>query len=395
MNYKVKATGLDSTTIKLTSPFKTTGIDYFLTSINANNDFLVSPLVKENPTSEVLVLIDEIPEDFETLLLSHLIELGKTSAVLVFNHTIDLSNNSDAVNQIRKLYKDGVVKNYGIYCPENYDELLNLETYLKCNVIFVITPICPLDFNYELIKRAEERDNIVVGINPFGGHINGPTLIDSFTAPYLIKFCATYSDIILFSGRNILASQEYSKYVVKILSEEVDNNFKLNKSIHSLPNKEIKKAVYTYLKVAGNDGFVVEYDFPEVVYDPTESRISLGMSPEVFPDNLEIEVKESKTTKEIRDFLELLEDRSNPEESLELRYSRARYKVLAYLRLLFKDHIFDIIPLGKRTIAISTLHYKKLNWFQKHILGKDPKVEVHKFVFTVFGDGKTLFLEIE
>ena len=392
MNYKVKATGLDTTTIKNKPITTKSNFKFFLTSIESNNDYLIADMVKNSRESEILLYTKIDPIDLEFCIINHLTTLGKSriSALLLEPRSLEEWRNDAPF--LRKLKEQGLVDNYGIYCPKSIEDITTAKMGLIDDVLYMVTPICPLEFNYELIKKAEEDKMIVVGVNPFGGYINSPRLIEMFTVPYLLGFSSTYSDIILFSGRDVFASNEYCTYIITIMGDEVNNRYELKKSIHSLyPNPP--RAVNTYLNVAGEKNYMVEYDNPGVVFGVEETKLSLKPLPEIYPEKLESEKEESQVTKDIRDFLELGE--KSDVKDVDLKYTLLRYKVLAYLKLLYKDHEFDIIPLGKRTIAISTLHYRKLNWFQKHILGTDPKVETHKFVFTVFGDGKTLFLEIE
>lgn len=393
MNYRVKATGLDSTSIKEKVITTKTNFKYFLTSIESDNDFIISDMIKNSRESEILLYTSVDVCDLEFCLINHLTTLEKNRVAALLLDPRSLEEWKACAPVLRGLKDKGLVGNFGIYCPKTIEDITTARMGLIDEVLFVALPICPLEFNYEVLEKAKEEGLIIVGLNPFGGHINAPRIIDMFTVPYLLGFISTYADIILFSGRNIPASSDYCRLIVTMMGDDVNTKFELKKSIHSL-YPDPPKAVNTYLMVAGEKNYVVEYDNPNIVYGLEETKVSLSKLPEIYPEKLESEKEESKIAKEIRDFLEMGE-RNLTEDNVDLKYTLFRYRILAYLKLMFKDHIFDIIPLGKRTIAISTLHYKKLNWFQKHILGKDPKVEVHKFVFTVFGDGKTLFLEIE
>lgn len=292
--FKIKGVGLDTTTLDFSPSISINKFDYIHTSLRANNDYLLGEyllrLTSDNEANlrhnTPLVVSVDFLDNVEIALMGHLSELLRESAELILLNP--KCNFEEFQETLIRLKDSNIVDNYGIDFPESLEELKNTIDILKCfglEAKYVSLKISPFEFNKDIIKYCEDNNIVILGFNSFGGHLTAPSLIDSFTVPYLLEFAAAHSDIVFLSGRDLYNSISNKKYIEFLINKEADlSKYTLNKNINKLI-KPLKKTVYTGFKF--DDGSLLPYDNPDfVITNPGSLEIK-------FEKNILPEIKNS------------------------------------------------------------------------------------------------------
>lgn len=372
--FKINGKGIDTAHVKTSEKIT---VDYALTSVSSNNDVILNL-----DTQTLITSVDHI-DLVDNEVEGHLKILGYGIVDLLLINC-DTSLDWADTESLKNLKENGKVKNFGLMCSSStkVDELK--EILEKANVYFsyVALPISPLDFNLELINECRNLELGIIGLNPMGGYLSGPRNINAFTVPYLLGFCAYYSDIVLVSGRNLEDADDDLIYLDTLIGKDVGGSeYTLTKSTNRSV-KDIKKAIYPAVKVSEN--VTTPFDDSQVVYGDLSFKFKETAC------NLEKERVMTEIEKEVNDYLKIIKFPQNPIDY----FTTAKYYVLNYLQeTLGKDTEFSYIPFGKSVLLIST--YKPFSstgalWWRKFT----PE-ENHYFILLVDSSGAPVFSEIE
>ena len=236
--YKIKGIGLDTTTLDYVADVG--DYDYLHTSISANNGLIIRGILEES-IATIITSIDFL-DQADKAIINHLYELGRDRIdLLLINSTCDFEKYSE---QIKDLLDSSLVDQIGLKNPNNPEEIKRIMKIMP-KLKYISLELCPLNFNYEVIKFCEDNDIDILVFNPYGGYISAPVLIDSFTMPYLLNFAAYYGTIVFLSGRE-LSSNAQKRYLEPLIDAEVENEsiYQLNKTVKKLV-KPLKKMVNT------------------------------------------------------------------------------------------------------------------------------------------------------
>ncbi len=240
--YKIKGVGLDTTNLDYVADVGE--FDYLHTSISANNGLIVRSVLEES-IATIITSIDFLDQS-GIAISNHLFELGRDKIdLLLINSSCDFEKYS---NQVQELLDGGLVDQIGLKNPNSPEEIERIMKTIP-KIKYVSLELCPLNFNYEVVKYCEDNDIDLLVFNPFGGYISAPILIDSFTIPYLLNFAAYYGTIVFLSGRE-LSSNSQRKYLEPLIDADVEDEslYQLTKSIRKLV-KPLKKMVNTSIVV--------------------------------------------------------------------------------------------------------------------------------------------------
>lgn len=240
--YKIKGIGLDTTHLDYIADVG--DFDYLHTSISANNGLIIRGILEES-IATIITSIDFLDQS-KTAITNHLYELGRDKIdLLLINTSCDFEKYSE---EIKSLLESELVDQIGLKNPNSPEEIRRIMKTIP-KIKYISLELCPLNFNYDVVKFCEDNDIDILVFNPYGGYISAPTLIDSFTMPYLLNFAAYYGTIVFLSGRE-LSSKAQKTYLEPLIDADIENEaiYQLNKNIKKLI-KPIKKMVNTSIIV--------------------------------------------------------------------------------------------------------------------------------------------------
>ena len=389
MNFKLSGIGLDTTNlINIGLKPGENKLNYFHTSIRANNEHLVKGVVGPNT---VLVTTVDCLDNIKNILTNHL-DIVRGNSYFGVNLLLipcDLENREEYVDQLKELVSAGIIKNIGISKPNSIKELKSALSILEKHGLtanWVSLDICPLHFNYAVINWCNENNKEIIGFNPFGGHLTAPTLIESFTASYLLSFAAVYSSVIFLSSRNLDMSYDEADYLNGLIGSEVSARYILRKSVNQL-TKQPKEIVTSDLII--KEGVRVPIDIPELSYLPKDIRHNFGKAlPEINVDvwNDDPIIDEIKS---------LCEDIKTPEDGNYLdRLVLLKSGIQAHIESTWPDAEVTVEKLGKCIYAFIATTDKviKKHWWSQKV----HEVTVRRFIlFYDVNDEKLSFFEMD
>lgn len=390
--FKILGTGIDTgNMIFKPASDNEDSYDYIHTSISKNNDFLVADYIKNQPGASLVVTVD-FTDNLEQVLGGHLEELGRNTVDLLLLDcpTFDWSRLQEI---FEPLVQEGLVGEVGIANPVSLDVLDKLKDALgPGKKIYVALDICPFKYNVDIMEWIEKEGAVLLSFNPFGGYLNAPTLIESFSIPYLLAFAATHSEIVFLSGRDLFGSSQAKGYLETLVGLENKDvaKYTLKKSTSRLV-KPAKRVIGTSLALdRGN--FVLSYDIPQFLYYLPDLEISLGKTVDVLPTVPE----DLYTTLErgIKDLIDILYFPVDASDNV--KYALLRYKVLQHLRFLYPESaewIMDLTNLGDRILGIKISRIRENGWLKK-ISGSEPyNVEELSFILALPDKDHPVFLQ--
>lgn len=284
--FRVRGIGLDTSTIDFDpgASLAEDGYTYVYTSIPAGNDYLIKTAIQSIPPSQPLITYTDHFGCIEDLLGNHLETLGRNQADLLL---IDGSSPGwtdgtaeEVLHPLRD--RDRLVKHFGIQSPLSVDQLKDLIETRGLNIEYVAMPVCPLEFNWDIVQWVQEKGLYLVGLNPMGGYLSGPRNIQAFTVPYLLSFSATYCDIVILSGRSLAKSWEGKLYLESLIGQDIpDDKFVLKRNI-SQPVKPLKKAVHTSIEFP-EFGATVPYEDPTLTLTGDSIKLGMGLAKAKVP----------------------------------------------------------------------------------------------------------------
>lgn len=240
--YKIRGVGLDTTNLDYIADVG--DFDYLHTSISANNGLIIRGILEES-IATIITSIDFLDQS-KTAITNHLYELGRDKIdLLLINTSCDFEKYSE---EIKGLLESELVDQIGLKNPNSPEEIKRIMKTVP-KIKYISLELCPLNFNYDVVKFCEDNEIDILVFNPYGGYISAPTLIDSFTMPYLLNFAAYYGTIVFLSGRE-LSSKAQKAYLEPLIGTDIENEsiYQLNKNIKKLV-KPIKKMVNTSIIV--------------------------------------------------------------------------------------------------------------------------------------------------
>jgi len=337
--YKIKGVGLDTTNLDYIADVG--DFDYLHTSISANNGLIIRGILEES-IATIITSIDFLDQS-KVAIANHLFELGREKIdLLLINSSCDFEKYSD---QVQELLDSGLIDQIGLKNPNNPEEI---ERILKIipKIKYISIELCPLNFNYEVVKFCNERNIDLLVFNPFGGYISAPTLIDSFTIPYLLNFAAYYGTIVFLSSRE-LSSKAQKDYLEPLIDSEVEDEslYQITKSVRRLI-KPIKKMVNTSIIV--NEDITLPF---KALQSSLFSGNDLILSLDKTFYNINTNIEEDHAVTYIKEKLEdkegynLPKDTGRDNDSL----SVLRYYISNWLNDIFspKDTIINTLKLSE------------------------------------------------
>lgn len=383
---KLLGIGLDTTTIKYKpiNPHELS-YDYLYTSIEANNDYIISDFIGQMPNASLIVGIDFI-DNINRILFNHLYTIKRTKIDLLL---IDSSCDWDNLDR-SKLddYDEISIEEIGIKNPKTISDLEKAKEKLG-KLEYVAMNISPLEFNFDIINWCDQNGIKILGFNPLGGFINYPAMTSAFTTPYLLGFSANYSTITFLSGRDLYLSGESKKYMEDLIDKPSLPIYVLKKNVNRL-YKPIKKVINTMLKF--DDSINIGYNSPELLYDYSSLNFYLGKIKEdkVTVDDKTISTNLDKDVKTILGTSIISKDAGK--EGLFAIY---RYNILNYLDSVFVPSIsgwkMTLTRLADNMISIKEERIVEKNkWFRK----KEERIE-KIFFFALLSGNTPFFCEIK
>lgn len=384
----VQGVGIDTSTIISKPWIESNGeiFDYIHTSISANNDFLLKEYIGSQPGAPIITTIDFI-DNPERAILGHLMEIDRKKINLLLVSGKALSGRKDQVKDIiAGLRNSGLIEEFGISNPEGVDQIQEIQDIIGERVKFISMELCPLHFNYEIVKYSKENEVCILGFNPFGGYLSSPRVIETFSIPYLLGFSGTYSTVVFLSGRDLLGSIDCRDYIRKyIIGNYSSAEFILRKSISKLV-KPIKRIVNTSIDVV-NGKIIIPYNYRETLYPLEDIVVSLGNDPKTYIEESVPTTDTEKSVQEILDVTEFPEDMS-----IDDKYAIVRYQVLSTIRGLYPEWELNVINLGDRILGIKiSKQIREGKFFSRK---KKTREESKNFLLAVTSmDSPVLFVE--
>lgn len=393
MIFKLKGVGLDLTNLDYSPDSNQNEYYYLHTNLSSGNDSLICDYIKKLSSNEIskvpLVTTTNFLDEVEIALMGHLAEFSKTSLeLLLINSKCDIDKYQET---LAKLEDSGIVKNFGISMPSGIKELTKTyELYKSLGITckYVSLNISPYSFNYDIVKYCKENELMIVGFNPFGGYLTAPTLITSFTVPYLLEFSASYCDIVFLSSRDLYNSIIDKNYLENLIDREYeDSKYEITSNIDKI-YKPVEKLVSTSFKFM--DGSVLPYDNPSLVYfNPDTIETTFGKN--VLPEIKNISPTEEGTLEyEVYEYYKTLH---YPEDGNEKDFfGILRFQVHRLFELKFKDMDTTITNIGDRIVLFNATKRTFIDggWFKKDKLIED----IHNYLL-YFYKGTFVFKEIK
>lgn len=313
--YKIKGTGLDTTTLNYIPRNITeqgAKFDYFYTNPSANNGLVIRPLINAKVNTKLITGLNFLDSSFFAL-QSHLIEINRPRIdILMFDAECKFEEFEESILNIQETE---IAEYYGIKNPEKLplDKLKEYVGRFKISCLGI--NLCPLYFNKEILDWAEEAGLQIISFNPLGGYINAPSLIEAFSIPYLLNFSSVYSDVVMLSGKDITFSEVNSNYLSILIDKEIQKEslYKIKKNINKLikPLKTVSKVSLIY----GEERFPVNE--PDSIFNPDEIVVSLINEGESTIINTEIEIAEDDIPG--KQILKYLEDAYIPKDTTNIK----------------------------------------------------------------------------
>lgn len=382
-----KGTGLDLVHLNYCpdSSIIKDGFGYIHTSINCANDNILSDFIDEDVKSFQIVTDIDCVDKIGQVILSHLTSIDK-SWIDILEIPADCNWSEDTVDQIKSLIDSGIVYEISIKNPRNIERLEEIKQLLSTRSIdldYISIDICPLNFNVDIINWCEKNIVSIIGYNPFGGYINHPNVLNSFTAPYLLGFAATYCSIVFLSSRDLYKSTQSAKYLNNLYEKNTESMYSLKKSVNKL-QKPLKRVVYTSM-ILDTDA-ELPYNTPDYVPTGEDSiLINLGKAIEVLPKIDEYNNPYSEFEQEIQSFLNNL---SYPgDASNKTKFCLAKNQILNYLRTKYTGYDILCSMINDSAIAVmATKEGTSGNWFKRTKI-----TYTNSFIIAMKTDGTVFF----
>ena len=311
------------------------GFSYLHVSLSANNAYLLSNYFKANPETSLIVstdFLDNLPSALIGLLL--ILEKKEIDLLLISGKCDWTKYRED----LEALVSAGTVLEIGVKCPESEEQLGEIMKVVP--IPWISMPLSPFSFQSEFTKIPELK---ILGLNPFGGHLNSAMMIDTFSVPYLLGFSAYYSTLPVLSCRDLERSYDCRDYLTTLIGKEAGNIYELGKSVNKLKNAPIKNSISTALHLS--DGTVVPYQNPAALFNHEE--LALSFKPLVEDDPEETDI--FKEMSSLIDSLKKPEDMTCDEDFLSIVLPRVK----TILQIENPESIVSMAKIGSTTFVFS------------------------------------------
>lgn len=393
--FKISHVGLDTShlnycpTDELLEEF-----DFIYTSIGNNNDHTISEFIDpsegDNTTytysmsKKSLVTEIKFTDKIVQGILSHLSAIGR-EWIDILEIPASCNWTEDTVEQIKVLMDSGIVCDISIKDPDSLERIMEIKALLEQKEIqlyYVSLKICPLNFDYKIITWCTDNLIKIIGYNPMGGYISGPSLVESFSAPYLLGFAATYCHVVFLSSRDMLKSIQDAKYLRNLEGEYTKPMYILKKEVHKLI-KPLKKVIWTSAILENT----VHLDYNSSDYVPTGGNsimMNLGKPYEYVDDKNYVS---TELEKEVFDFLGQL---TYPQDaSQEDKFYIAKNQIITFLKTKYPLYTFMYSQINKTTVAIKAEHETVSGWW----IFKSKEVDKKQFIISMRSSGLVYFKE--
>lgn len=324
----LKNIGVDLSNLDYTPNSAENEYEYVLTSVSANNDFLIKDYITKS--NRVMVDLDCVGADTTYMLTNHMYQLGINNIEVLF-----IDSKTDWKDEKLQEYLSVNCK-IGIKNPETVEELENANSVI--NFSHILIDICPLNFNYDVITWAKKHDKIIVGSNIFGGNLAASEIIRSFTVPYLLTFAANYCDVVLLSSRNLYYSESEREFLTKLIGTEASPIVNITKNIIKLP-KNLKVAINQSLKL--RDDLIIPIEGTGLFFDTDETILTPGKKVLILPE--EVTVHQERESDDIIDEAYSYSTSTNLIGSDEHKLASLRYGIMDILKAkLNETYYFEI-----------------------------------------------------
>ena len=379
MKNKLKGVGIDTSQIDY-KPESVYAQDYIFIDTTKNNGFCLIDFVVGR---KVIIKVGSLWRAGEILwgLENDLGNLSEIDVLLIPAEEL-ISGDLSMLGEIIDRYKIGSV---GIDRPENLEHLRKATENIKSVILpsYVSLDICPLHFQKDMIDWCEEEGLEILGFNPFGGFINGASVIECFTIPYLLEFAARYSVVVFLSGRDIISASYNSEYLKGLIGEDSDDELYEMKSGVNRLSKPLPRFIHSALKT--ERGGVIPYDNPE--YLATHSELLMGLEKIKEAQNLESAGKIETLVREIFDYLCLRLEEKKPG----IYFSVFRPKMIADLRkALGPECEIKQAKIGDTTFLMGVTVFTS----EKRYLWKDKRIGEDTYFIIYLGNDDRVKLEI-
>lgn len=342
--FKISGIGIDTSRIgKILRKSDLENFKYVHTTPVAGNESYLKPALSDD---HILITTINFIDQLETVIPRHLNELGRTKLdLLLLDSGCKIEDNVDTLNN---LIIAGLVDEVGISNPETPERIEELRDQIS-QLNYVSLNICPLNFPWSIIKYCQENNIKILGFNTFGGRINYPRLIESFTVPYLLSFSGVYSDFVFLSGNRLDLLDHETEYLSDLINREYGKEYKMSQDVFKLP-KEPKQAIHTSLKLS-ND-LCIPYNTADLIFSYPELKFSLGKTDISVPAEDEGDNLMSMVSDFYKEFAGGPKDNPNIPNTTTL----LRYRILDLTRLEYPE--FDgwsifCTPIDPQTFIIS------------------------------------------
>lgn len=332
----IQGVGLDTTNINYEVGVSKAddGYNYIYTSIPANNDIYLKNFFSALDESVPVITYVDFLDSINIVIRGHLSIIGRVSIdLLLIDSSCNSLQDNHTLSILEDLHNKGIVKHFGIQNPVNLDEVKKLDSIMRkaeINLEYVCMPICPLEFNCEIIDYCKESKLTVIASNPFGGYLSAARNIKAFSVPYLLSFAANYGNIVLVSGRDMITAWEDKEYLENLIDKESYDVFKLNKSV-SKSVKEIKKAIHTSIVL--DDDIVVPFeDNSGSIMNYDNYNFKVGSALQKLPENRVVEAGSLEA--EVDNLIRITHYPADGDYNS--IFTVAKYKVIEYLQNYYK-----------------------------------------------------------
>lgn len=373
--FRIKSVGLDTTNLNYYVPAYYKDVEstysYYITNVSSNNGALVSTVLPEDENYKLVACVNYL-DNVSKSLIDHLEEMEKTSAdILMIDSRCDFDKYFD---EIKFIMDSRFADEIGIMNPE-YLDLKKLEELRNLlNIKYIGMNISPLYYNVEVMNWAKNKDVLVMGFNPLGGYLSANLLVNTFTLPYLLKFAADNSDIVILSGRDVVSANINGNYLSSLIGQEKDDtSYVVKKTIDKLV-KPLKTAGFTSLKV---DNELFNISDPEVLFNEDEMKFNFGKPLEKIESGIETETELVKIIEDYLKEVKVPEDAKSAGDVM----SSARPLVLKKIKNELEDKGWeDIVSVFYGDLyVISTYREFRI----KHFFSKD-KVTVERLFYLLY-----------
>lgn len=312
-------------------------VSYLMTTITANNDYLLEDMFKfrGGALNKGLITAVNTTKNLYYLLEEHLRVLGVDNVKILLLPASLFPASEELKKDLADLQKSGIVEEFGLIGVTDTTMLVD-----KNLIKYVALPLSPLTYNHKVVSWARQNNLSVIGYDIFGDELSIARNVKSFTIPYLLKFAATNANIVVVSGKDMVQANEAAEFLNNLVGEDSSNMYVLKRTTN---NKVKPIPKFTYTSVQISDGIRVPYDDPEVTDDIPGTVTTFGDYDKELTAKPKDEITEMLNTLDFSGY--------SQEEGLAF----ARYKVLNWLQGKYNrddEYEYTMAKIGNSVFSI-------------------------------------------